>query len=111
MDRKSIELYKKALEEGQEKDYNIRIMVVGPYGVGKTSVTKRLLNQEVNIEQRESTDGIDVHVRNCKVSLHTKKWIVESAGTYIRLFQLRSSLTKFYVSISSLMFCFRCYHM
>ena len=80
MDSKSIELYKKVLEEGKEKDYNIRLMVVGPFGVGKTSFTKRLLRQNVDISERNSTDGIDVHVRRCKVSLETSAWTVDPTG-------------------------------
>ena len=81
MDSRSIELYKKALEEGKEKDYSIRIMVTGPYGVGKSTFTKRLLCQDVNINERNSTDGIDVHVKKCKVSLETSQWIVDRTGT------------------------------
>ena len=80
MDKKSVELYKKALEEGKEKDYSIRIMVTGPYGVGKSTFTKRLLCQDVDISERKSTDGIDVHVNKCKVSLETSEWIVDHTG-------------------------------
>ena len=80
MDSKSIELYKQALEDGKEEDYNIRIMVVGPFGVGKTAFTNRLLCQDVNIDERNSTDGIDVHVKRCKVSLETQQWIVDAPG-------------------------------
>ena len=80
MDKKSVELYKKALEEGKEKDYSIRVMVTGPYGVGKSTFTKRLLFQDVDISERHSTDGIDVHVNKCKVSLETSEWIVDHAG-------------------------------
>ena len=80
MDNKSVELYKKALEQGKERDYSIRIMVTGPYGVGKSTFTKRLLCQDVNINERNSTDGIDVHVKKCKVSLETSHWILDHAG-------------------------------
>ena len=80
MDSKSIEVYKQALEDGMEEDYSIRIMVVGPFGVGKTAFTNRLLCQDVNIDERNSTDGIDVHVRRCKVSLETEEWIVDAPG-------------------------------
>ena len=85
MDSKSIELYKQALEDGMEEDYSIRIMVVGPFGVGKTAFTNRLLSQDVNINERNSTDGIDVHVRRCKVSLKTQQWIVDAPGIYFQI--------------------------
>ncbi|XP_060604835.1 probable serine/threonine-protein kinase roco6 [Ruditapes philippinarum] len=74
MDKHSIELYKRALSEGKEAVYNIRVMVVGHYGVGKTTLTKRLLDEDVDINKRESTNGIDVHVKRCKVSLETGQW-------------------------------------
>lgn len=83
MDSKSVELYKKALEDGEEKDYNIRLMIVGGYGVGKTTLTKRLLCQSVNVNERKSTDGIDVYVGRCRVSLKTMDWIVDPARMYI----------------------------
>ncbi|XP_060566622.1 uncharacterized protein LOC132725500 [Ruditapes philippinarum] len=74
MDKHSIELYKRALSEGKEAVYNIRVMVVGHYGVGKTTLTKRLLDEDVDINKRESTNGIDVHVKRCKVSRETGQW-------------------------------------
>ncbi|XP_053385683.1 uncharacterized protein LOC123537873 [Mercenaria mercenaria] len=90
MDKKSIELYKRALSEGQEAVHNIRVMVVGHYGVGKTTLTKRLFGEDVDINQRESTNGIDVHVRRCKVSLETGEWKIldkdqENETVYHRL--------------------------
>ena len=86
MDNRSVELYKKALEEGVEKDFSIRIMVTGPYGVGKSTFTKRLLCQDVDINERKSTDGIHVHVNKCKVSLETTQWTLDHAGTSILFF-------------------------
>ena len=94
LDSKSIELYKKALNEGKEKDYSIRIMVTGPYGVGKSTFTKRLLRQDVDIGERNSTDGIDVHVKKCKVSLETSQWTTTHTGTnnFIQLYyQIQSN--------------------
>ncbi|KAL3854296.1 hypothetical protein ACJMK2_013570, partial [Sinanodonta woodiana] len=77
MDPRYIEMYRKALNHGKEKVYNIRIMVVGPYDVGKTTLTKRLLGKDVNICDRRSTEGIDVHTECCKVSLATEEWITQ----------------------------------
>ena len=77
MDPRSIEIYRKALRNGKEKVFNIRIMVVGPYDVGKTTLTKRLLGKYVNICDRQSTEGIDVQTECCKVSLATREWITQ----------------------------------
>ena len=83
MDQQSIEIFKKALEDGKERDYNIRLMVVGPFGVGKTAFTKRLLCQDVDVNERNSTDGIDVHVGKCRISLKTLDWTIDPVGMYI----------------------------
>ncbi|KAL3854635.1 hypothetical protein ACJMK2_013896 [Sinanodonta woodiana] len=77
MDPISIEMYRKALRNGKEKVFNIRIMIVGPYDVGKTTLTKRLLGKEVNICDRQSTEGIDVQTECCKVSLATGEWMTQ----------------------------------
>ncbi|KAL3854325.1 hypothetical protein ACJMK2_013599, partial [Sinanodonta woodiana] len=90
MDPRYIEMYRKALRKGKEKVFNIRIMVVGPYDVGKTTLTKRLLGKEVNICDRQSTEGIDVQTECCKVSLATGEWITQdqNAEEYLRLQRL-----------------------
>ncbi|XP_053378648.1 uncharacterized protein LOC128548218 [Mercenaria mercenaria] len=77
MDKESIDLYMKALQEGKVSVKNIRVMVVGHYGVGKTTLTKRLLGEPVKITERASTDGIDVHVDRCKISLKDGTWILQ----------------------------------
>ncbi|KAL3854523.1 hypothetical protein ACJMK2_013788, partial [Sinanodonta woodiana] len=77
MDPRYIEMYRKALRNGKEKVFNIRIMVVGPYDVGKTTLTKRLLGKDVNICDRQSTEGIDIQTECCKVSLSTGEWITQ----------------------------------
>ncbi|KAL3888513.1 hypothetical protein ACJMK2_000879 [Sinanodonta woodiana] len=75
MDDRSIQLFEEALKNGQETMHSIRIMVVGHMGVGKTTLVKSLLGEEVNISDRVSTEGIDVYVNCCDVSLSTHEWI------------------------------------
>ncbi|KAL3888478.1 hypothetical protein ACJMK2_000845, partial [Sinanodonta woodiana] len=74
MDDRSIQLFKEALKDGKETVHSIRIMVVGHLCVGKTTLIKRLLGEEVNISERHPTEGIDVHVNCCDVSLSTHEW-------------------------------------
>ncbi|KAL3855979.1 hypothetical protein ACJMK2_015176, partial [Sinanodonta woodiana] len=78
MDPKSIAMFKKALRDGKENVFNIRIMIVGPYDVGKTTLVKRLLGKDVNICERQSTEGIDIQKECCKVSLTTGEWIMQA---------------------------------
>ncbi|XP_053379695.1 uncharacterized protein LOC123526993 [Mercenaria mercenaria] len=75
MGEDSINLYKKALQDGKVSVYNIRVMVVGHYGVGKTTLTKRLFGEQVDITERAITEGIDVHVNRCKISVKDGTWI------------------------------------
>ncbi|KAK3579981.1 hypothetical protein CHS0354_025301 [Potamilus streckersoni] len=77
MDTRSQELYRQALEAGKVKVYNIRLMIVGHLGVGKTTLTKRLLDEDAVEAPHVSTKGIAVHSRCCKIDLDTKEWIVE----------------------------------
>ncbi|KAK3582802.1 hypothetical protein CHS0354_035739 [Potamilus streckersoni] len=90
MDTRSLSMYNEALKDGKEKVYNIRVMVVGQYGVGKTTLIKRLLGKDINISERQSTEGIDVHIDCCKVSLATAEWTTqdENAEKYSRLQRL-----------------------
>ncbi|KAL3887633.1 hypothetical protein ACJMK2_000029, partial [Sinanodonta woodiana] len=77
MDDRSIQLFENALKDGKEKVYSIRVMVVGHLGVGKTTLIKRLLGKDVNILERQSTEGIDVHLNCCDVSLSSHEWILQ----------------------------------
>ncbi|XP_060601576.1 uncharacterized protein LOC132754861 isoform X2 [Ruditapes philippinarum] len=58
-DPRTRELYEKAIQKGTEKDSIIRIMVIGCFGQGKTSLVRNLLKQ--SIEGVETTNGIDLH--------------------------------------------------
>ncbi|KAK3611478.1 hypothetical protein CHS0354_039089 [Potamilus streckersoni] len=81
MDAKSLHIYKEALRGGKEKVYNIRVMVVGQYGVGKTTLTKRLLGKDVDISERKSTEGIDVHIECSQVSLASGEWTAQEKSS------------------------------
>ncbi|XP_053387163.1 uncharacterized protein LOC128546123 [Mercenaria mercenaria] len=77
------QLYENALKEGTEVDNTIRVMVVGCYGQGKTSLVRNLL--KLPIGRVESTDGIEV--QKC-VAISDTEWKppdeVDSEGEEIR---------------------------
>ncbi|XP_053390107.1 uncharacterized protein LOC128553027 [Mercenaria mercenaria] len=52
-------LYEDAIKHGKEIDNSIRIMVIGCYGQGKTSLVNRLLGK--TNDNVETTNGIEVH--------------------------------------------------
>ena len=76
LDIKSMDLYFMALEEGSEKDYNLRIMIVGHHGVGKTTVARKLMQETT--ENICSTEGIETQVKKARIDTQTGDWIYES---------------------------------
>lgn len=75
MDNESIEIYKKALESGSEIKHDIRIIIVGKKGAGKTSLVRNLLKE--NLDNVDSTNGIDIHVKRCKIRTADGKWFLQ----------------------------------
>lgn len=70
--RKGIHLYKRLIETESEEIYYIRIIVLGQEGVGKTTLVRRLLKE--NTEHVQSTNGIEINVDKCGVSLRNGEW-------------------------------------
>lgn len=68
------ELYRKALKQGKEKVQNIRLMVVGMFQVGKTSLVNNLIHDFKNQLVPASTEGIEVH--KCKIV--DDKWLIHT---------------------------------
>ncbi|XP_052096699.1 death-associated protein kinase dapk-1-like [Mytilus californianus] len=71
-DKRSIDLYLKLLESGSEKKKDIRLVVVGKNGAGKTSLIKRLFSEE-NTDVT-STNGIEIHTIKCKAMSDDGIW-------------------------------------
>ncbi|KAH3845303.1 hypothetical protein DPMN_087581 [Dreissena polymorpha] len=68
LDDKAITLFYKALEHGKEKVNNVRLMVVGMFGVGKTSLVNNLIwefRKQNKHKKTLSTKGIAIH--RCKL--------------------------------------------
>ncbi|XP_053397159.1 uncharacterized protein LOC123551704 isoform X2 [Mercenaria mercenaria] len=55
--------YEIAIKEGKEEDKTIKLMIIGCYGQGKTTLARRLLAQDV--DGIDSTNGIDIHNVAC----------------------------------------------
>ncbi|XP_063448291.1 uncharacterized protein LOC134727830 [Mytilus trossulus] len=61
-----------------EKRYFVKLMIVGKDGAGKSSLLRRLLKEDT--ENVESTDGIDIVVRRCKINTETGEWAIYKNG-------------------------------
>ena len=69
---KAMRLYYCAMTKGEYVNNLIRCMIVGHWGVGKTTLVKGLLEQcQSGIT---STDGIEVHIKRCFYDKEEKKW-------------------------------------
>ena len=73
-------LYKEILLSGVEKRHVIRIMIVGPFGVGKTCLMRRLLKKD--LKGVTSTDGINIMIMRCKVRLKDGTWMFSEGMAY-----------------------------
>ena len=60
MGSKSIDVFKDAIKNGTYRYYETRVMIVGHFGVGKTTLTNGLIGKDVRNKQFPSTDGIDM---------------------------------------------------
>lgn len=71
-DKKYVPLYLQLLESGSEKKRDIRLVIVGKQGAGKTSLVKRLF-REVE-EDITSTNGIEIHRIRFKTKSNSSNW-------------------------------------
>lgn len=77
LDQKRTDIYLRALRQGREKVKNIRLMVVGMFQVGKTSLVNNLIEDYKTNPPKElkSTEGIDVH----KCQIKNNQWKIYNA--------------------------------
>jgi len=77
LDNEKIRMYYSALQSGQKENQRIRLMVVGMYGVGKTTLVNNLVDRNVDAQTQDaegqpivSTEGIEVHL--CEIDQRSK---------------------------------------
>ena len=79
--KRAVHSYCEALGKGEFVNNLIRTMVVGHFGVGKTTLVKGLLQQDTRDTQ--STDGIEIHIRKCFFDKETGKWHIQGILYYV----------------------------
>ena len=77
LEENAIKTYLKALMNGTETSRHIRIMVIGMYAAGKTSLVQNLLN--LDKVEVESTDGIDIHINECFIN-EQDEWLFRESN-------------------------------
>ena len=53
--------YTEACRKGTKQVFNALIILAGYSGGGKTSLANRLLGEQINVDERNSTEGIELH--------------------------------------------------
>lgn len=76
----------------------IKIIICGGYGVGKTSLAKRLVNEEVT-PQYDSTVGVDFKVRKYPLKIKDQgdimiQWVIWDLAGHWRFTEITSSFFK-----------------
>ncbi|KAH3689069.1 uncharacterized protein LOC127864138 [Dreissena polymorpha] len=66
LDAQSAEIFAKALKDGAEKVKNIRLMVVGMFGVGKTSLVKNLI-KDLRDDNLKPVSTEVIELRRCQL--------------------------------------------
>ncbi|CAC5379159.1 unnamed protein product [Mytilus coruscus] len=82
------DMFLKAACTGTAVRYYIRIMIVGESRVGKTCLLRRLMNE--SITGVNSTNGINIEVRKCKIDLQKKEWIFVSEDEFSSISQYQT---------------------
>lgn len=71
------------MQFGMYKCFWNRIYLVGPYGVGKSTLAKILVGEPISLEW-ESTDGIWIYMGRAGMDVEQSKWVFLSKGNSIR---------------------------
>ncbi|XP_063406205.1 GA-binding protein subunit beta-2-like [Mytilus trossulus] len=71
----------KLLGSGSYQSFDMRCMVTGQFAVGKSSLVKLLVGDNVP-EGRHATDGISLVEGRCGLDIETRNWIMIDPGTY-----------------------------
>lgn len=76
MDEEDRQAYATLIQSSKtENRYFVKIMIVGKHSVGKTSLLRKLLKEDIT--DVKSTDGIDIHIHRSKVNIQNGNWIIE----------------------------------
>ena len=72
-------MFNRLLGNGSYESFEMRVMVTGQFGVGKTSLVMILVGDEAPHEA-QSTDGISLLEGRCGLDIENRDWIVIAKG-------------------------------
>ena len=76
--------FKNMLKEGSYACYWNRIYLVGPFGVGKTTLSKNLVGDSIP-DMWVSTDGIWIYMGIAGMDTEQRKWVFLDKGKFVIL--------------------------
>lgn len=90
-------MYLLAVKGQREKRRNIRLMVVGYEGVGKTSFCWRLMKKSLLERHPLSTDGIDIYINRFLIDLDTmeRKFLDKETGHEASIQRIRDVVNEY----------------
>lgn len=78
-------MFKRLLGEGTYDSFDMRCMVTGQFGVGKTTLVKLLTGDDIP-QGRHPTDGISLLEGRCGLDVRTRSWVRLNPGKNKSLF-------------------------
>jgi GTPase SAR1 family protein len=72
-------MFNRQLDHGAYESFEMRVIVTGQFGVGKTSLVMILVGDEAPHEA-QSTDGISLLEDRCGLDIENKDWILIAKG-------------------------------
>ena len=78
--------YQRACSDGSQSVYQTRVMLVGHFGAGKTSLKRRLVNEPFDVKYT-TTNGIEADPSACKIVIdNTSNWRLMDRGKVSHFF-------------------------
>ncbi|CAC5364288.1 SEPT3_9_12 [Mytilus coruscus] len=79
--KKMSAMLNRLMGKGTYESFDMRCMVTGQFGVGKSTLVKLLIG-DVIPKGRHATDGISLIEGRCGLDVKTRQWILYDPGTY-----------------------------
>lgn len=73
MDNQSANRLQDLLKDGWFRVYEVRYMIVGEFGVGKTTLAKTLIGEKIS-PARQATESIDLYVGKACINVEDGTW-------------------------------------
>ena len=81
MDSRSADKLKDIMKDGWFRSFDARYMIVGEYGVGKTTLAKMLVGEKILLV-RQSTNGIELYIGKACINVEDGTWCCQDESKH-----------------------------